>query len=142
MIVPVPDRLTAFYWEAARRGELQLLRCDGCGTFRHWPKPMCRACGSMHLSPATVSGRGTVYSWTVAHQAFHPAFADRLPYVIVVVELEEQAGLRVLATLEDVAPEDVTAGMAVEVAFTEVAPDVVLPVFRPARGHVSASGAA
>ena len=68
--------------------------CNNCGKVRHYPCLLCDACYSnaVHWKPAT--GRGTVHSWTVAHHAFHPAFADELPYVLVTVDLED--GVRAL----------------------------------------------
>lgn len=126
---PAPDEMTAFFWEGCLRGELWILRCDSCGRFIHWPRPVCSGCLSTSLSPALVSGRGTLYSFTVARQAFHPWFQARLPYVIATVALEEQADLRMVTNmLDDVSSLEVD--MPVEVAFTEVAEGLVLPMFR------------
>ena len=77
-----------------------------------------------------MSGRGVVYSFTVARQAFHPWFADRLPYVLAVIELAEEEGLRMLSNVVDCVPQDVAVGAAVDVAFQAISDDVTLPVFR------------
>src|SRR4051812_26049189 len=77
------------FWEGLEQGELRLQRCADCGRFRHYPRPMCPACHSLAREWTPVSGRGTIYSYTrVEHQA-HPAMAGRLPYTILLVELEE-----------------------------------------------------
>ena len=128
---PDPDSLAAFYWEGARLGELRLQRCSSCRLFIHYPRPVCRRCLSRELAPEAVSGRGVVHAHTVMEQAFHPFYADRVPYVVALIELEEQTGLRVLSNVIDCAAGDVTIGMPVEVAFETVGPALTLPVFRP-----------
>ena len=77
-----------------------------------------------------VSGRGTVFSYAVMHQVYHPGFAAEVPYAVVVVELAE--GARLVSNLVDCPLRDVTIGMPVEVVFEEVTPEVTLPKFRPA----------
>lgn len=129
--VPDPDSLGAFYWRGAAEGRLLIQRCRGCGTFIHYPRPVCRVCLSRRLEPTPVSGRGIVHSWTVMMQAFHPFFVDRVPYTLVSVELEEQEDLRVMANLVDCPPERVRVGMPVEVVFEQLTPELTVPQFRP-----------
>jgi uncharacterized OB-fold protein len=74
-----------------------------------------------------VSGRGVVHSFTVTHFPL-PGFEP--PFAVVLVELEEQQGLRMVSNLVDVAPDQVTIGMPVEVTFEKVADDVTLPLFK------------
>ena len=125
--LPQVDAETSFFWEAARRGELHILRCRGCGTYIHLPRPACRTCGSTDLAPERVSGRGVVHSFTVTH---FPLPGYEPPFAVVLVELEEQQGLRLASNLVDVAPEEIEIGMEVEVVFEQVADDVSLPLFR------------
>lgn len=132
--VPQPGALTTFFWDAIAAGRLDILRCDGCGHFVHYPRPICDRCQSDRLTPATVSGRGAVYSYTVVMQAFHPYFVDRLPYVLAVIELEEEPGLKVTTTLVDCAEADLRVGLPVELVLTDVGYGLVLPLFRPAGG--------
>lgn len=131
---PDPESLGAFYWEGARQGVLLIQRCDECGTYIHYPRPVCRVCLSQRLTPAPVSGRGVVHSYTVMMQPFHPFFADRVPYVVASIELEEQTGLRVMSNLVDCDLDAVEVGMPVEVVFEDVVPDWTVPQFRPAPG--------
>jgi uncharacterized protein len=130
-VVPAPDPLTAFFWEASREERLAILRCDACGWFVHWPRSMCKRCHSFSLSPADVSGRGHLYSYTVGVQAFDPWFATRLPYILAVVDLEEQPHLKLVSNIVDCAEEDVSIGMPLEVTFERVTPQITLPMFRP-----------
>ena len=79
-----------------------------------------------------VSGRGRVYTYTVTHHRVVPGFDD-LPYAVALVELDEQAGLRMLANLPGVPLESIHVGMAVEVVFERLPDGGRLPQFRAAR---------
>ncbi|HZQ56978.1 MAG TPA: Zn-ribbon domain-containing OB-fold protein [Acidimicrobiales bacterium] len=128
---PEPDATTAFYWEAASHGKLTLQRCRSCRWLQFPPDVCCVHCQAEAFDHAELSGRGTVFTFAVVDRALHEGFVDALPYIVALVELEEQAGLRVLANIIDAEPRDVSCGMAVEATF-EVRGDVVLPQFRPA----------
>lgn len=58
-----------------------------------------------------VSGRGTVFTYTVNHHPYNPEVPT--PYVIALVELAEQSGLRVAANIVGCDPDSVTCGMPV-----------------------------
>jgi uncharacterized OB-fold protein len=133
-VLPVPDGLTRFFWDAARESRLAILRCDNCGWYVHWPRPVCKRCHSFSLTPTQVSGRGSLYSWAVCVQAFDPWFASRLPLILAVVELEEQANLKLVTNLVDCPEEEVQIGMPVEVTFEVISADITLPMFCPRRG--------
>lgn len=119
------------FWDAARRHELVVQRCTGCGTHRFPARDICSRCLSRDAAWTPVSGRGSVFSWAIMHQVYHPGFAAEVPYAVVVIELDE--GARLVSNLVDCAPADIRAGMPVEVVFDDVAPDVSLPKFRPRR---------
>lgn len=112
--LPAPDAETAFFWEAAAAGRLDILRCDSCATFVHYPKPACWNCSSTDLTPATVSGRGTIHSFTITHRSV-PGF--EAPFNVILVELAEQPGLRMVSNLIGAEPR---IGMQVQVGFTTV----------------------
>ena len=126
-----PNDTARFFWDAAREHRLVIQHCDSCGTFVHWPQLLCPRCHGDALSPAEVSGKGTVYSFTVVHHLFNPAFAEDVPYALVLVELAEQPGLRLLANVVGCPNEALRIGMAVEVTF-EDREGYSLPQFRPA----------
>jgi hypothetical protein len=117
------------FWEAARRHELVVQRCRGCGTHRFPARDICSRCLSREAGWVRVSGRGTVFSWATMHQVYHPGFAADVPYAVIVVELEE--GARLVSNLVACAPGEIVAGMPVEVVFEDVTPEVTLPKFRP-----------
>jgi len=128
--IPPIHGLTAPYWEAARRNQLVMQICDTCTHRPFPPRAHCPTCGAGTLSWAPVSGRGTVYSFTVAHRPPHPVFAEHCPLVIAIVELDE--GPRLITNIVAGDPADVTVGMAVRVFFEPIDDsDVALPVFVP-----------
>jgi hypothetical protein len=129
--LPQPDVQTQGFWDGCRQHQLRLLRCRDCGTWVHQPAAMCHACGSMALDWAPVSGRGTVYTWTVVHHAPLSGFQAEVPYIVAWIELEEQPGLRILSNVVDCAPDQLRAGLAVRVTFRDVSDDISLPLFRP-----------
>ena len=128
---PLPEITPAMrpFWDAARRHELVVQRCAGCGTHRFPARDLCSRCLSRTVEWAPVSGRGTIFSWTMMHQVYHPGFADEVPYAVVVVELEE--GVRLVSNLVGCPVDAIVAGMPVEVTFEDVTPEVTLPKFRP-----------
>lgn len=101
--VPVPDARSEGYWDAAAAHVLALARCGRCGRFTHPPDVACPHCLSTDpgFTFVPVDGRGAVRSWTVLRDSFLPGFADDLPLVLVDVELDVQADLRLIGRLVD-----------------------------------------
>lgn len=130
--VPEPTPLSQPFWEAASRHEVRIQRCKNCAKHIFYPRFNCPNCGSRDLEWVTASGKGIVYTFTVARRPTHPAFADRVPYVIAIVELEE--GVHMTTNIVDCDPDEVRVGMEVEAAFEDVSDDVSLVVFRPVPG--------
>jgi uncharacterized OB-fold protein len=116
------------FWEAARRHQLVVQRCRGCGALRFPARDLCSRCLSREVEWAPVSGRGTIFSYAIMHQVYHPGFADEVPYAVVQVELEE--GARMLTNVVGCPPAELTIGMPVEVVFEDRTPEVTLPKFR------------
>lgn len=122
--------LHAPFWEALRSHRMVLQRCDGCGRYRFIPGEICPHCHSRAATWTPVSGRGSVYTYTVVHRAPTPAYQAHAPYVLAQVELEE--GPRVSGTVVGVPPDQVSVGMPVQVVFDDVEPDLTLYRFTPA----------
>jgi uncharacterized OB-fold protein len=127
VIRPMVNRDTAFFWEGTARGELRIQQCGGCGELRHPPGPMCPHCNETKPKHIVASGLGEVYSYVVHHHP--PVPGHTLPFVIALVELEE--GVRLLAELTDVAPEEVRVGLPVRIGFTKIDDELTMPVWRP-----------
>lgn len=129
-VLPRLDDTNREFWTAGERGELRFWRCQHDGYWIHPPSPRCPQCLSEDIAIETASGRGVVHSFTVNHQPWNPTMPAR--YVIALVQLEEQAGLRLMTNLVDVEPDDVRVDMPVEVTFEQY-DDTWLPMFRPPR---------
>ncbi len=119
----------AHFWTGGARGELCLLRCSACRHWIHPPAPICPACLARDVAPEAVSGRARVATFTVNHQSWIPGFDP--PYLVAIVELDEQRGLRLTTNLVKCAIEDVRIDMRVRVVFEE-RDDVWIPLFEPA----------
>jgi uncharacterized OB-fold protein len=121
-----PD--TQFFWDGVKDHKLLIQRCAGCQALRHPPRPMCPRCNSVSWDTVESSGRGEVFSFVMPLLPSYPWF--EYPYIVVLVDLEE--GIRLVSNLCDIAPDDVTIGMAVEVFYEQFDDGLVLPQFRPA----------
>ena len=128
--LPAPDDATEPYWQGCREHELRMQRCKPCGHLRFPPRPMCPRCQSFDCAWVPVSGRGTVYSWVACHPPLLPAFQERAPLVVLLVELAESPDLRIVGNLLDDDGQELEIGMPVEVVFEELTPDVTLPQWR------------
>ena len=125
-VLPALDFDNEFFWTSGRDGVLRFLRCAECEVLVHPPVPYCAQCGGKP-EPTAVSGRGTVYSFTVNHQAWD---GTTDPYVIGLVAIDEQPEVRLTTNLVDCELDDVHIGMPVEVVFADHDP-IYLPLFRP-----------
>ena len=126
--MPYPAAVSEPFWAAARRHELVVQQCTACDALAFYPRSTCPSCGSAELDWRPVSGNGTLHSLTVARRATHPKLADRVPYVIAVVELDE--GPRLTSTVVDCDPDALRIGQRLAVGFEDHA-EISLPVFRP-----------
>lgn len=123
------DPVEQEFWLRCQDGRLHFQRCASCGTWRHLPRYMCARCGSPEFAWEPSSGKGTLFSWTVTHQALHPAFAADIPFIAAVVELEE--GVRMATRLVGCPPERLELEMPLTLDFETLGDDFRLPVFRP-----------
>lgn len=135
--VPVPDERSAGYWAAAGEHVLAIARCSNCGRFAMPPGMVCSGC--LGTEPTfvfePVSGAGTIRSWTIIRQAFLPGFVNDVPYVLVDVELDEQADLRMIGRLVDGVDREFAIGDRVTVAFDDRTDEVAVPGFTLTAGR-------
>jgi hypothetical protein len=129
--VPVPSPETKPFWDAAKRGVLELPRCGACRKLHYYPRGVCPHCLSNDLSWERLRGTATLHTFTIVHRG-QKGFPVPTPYVLAVVQLTE--GPRMMTTLIDVDPAAVSIGMPVEVCFRDVSDTITLPLFRPSRG--------
>jgi uncharacterized OB-fold protein len=131
-LLPTPGPETTPFWTGGRDGQLLIFRCRSCGHFFHPPGPVCWRCRSTDVGPEPASGRATVAAFTINRQPWIPGFEP--PYVVAMVELAEERDTRLVTNIIEIAPEEVTVGLEVEVVFeawTSGSTEVWLPLFRP-----------
>ena len=128
--VPTPDEASAPFFDGAKRGVLMIQRCSDCGTHLFPLREICEECLGDNLEWVESSGRGTVHTFAVMHQVYHPGLAGDVPYNLTVVELEE--GPRMTTNIVGIDNEAIEVGMAVAATFEEVDEGVFIPRFRPA----------
>src|SRR4051794_702698 len=125
-LLPRLDDTNREFWTAGQRGELRLWRCQACGYWIHPWSPRCPMCLSKDVATDVASGDGTIHAFTVNHQPWYPNLDP--PYVVAIVELPEQDGLRLTTGIVGTAPDDVRIGLPVHVVFDNYE-DVWLPFF-------------
>ncbi|MBI1800958.1 MAG: Zn-ribbon domain-containing OB-fold protein [Chloroflexi bacterium] len=130
--LPVPDPVTKPYWDSVKAHAMQLQKCAQCGKFIFYPRAVCPHCFSRDLRWTPVSGRGTVYGFSISYQKGMPAFGAEAPYTVAVVELEE--GVRMMTNLIGIEPDPnkIKVGMPVVVQYDDVTEAITLPKFKPA----------
>jgi len=127
--LPIPNEDTKPFWDSLKEHKLKIQKCRQCGQFRFPPRVICPHCMSLESEWVEAKGVGTVYSFTIVHHAYTPAYESEIPYVVAIVELEE--GTRLISNIIGCKPEQVQIGMPVELAFEDVTPEFTLHRFRP-----------
>lgn len=128
--VPQPDDVSQPFFDGARRGVLMIQRCTGCGAFLAPGSRLCTECLDESLEWVEAGGRGTLFTYAIMYQRYHPAFYDEIPYNIAVVELDE--GPRLNTNIVGIANDDLRVGLPVVVTFEAMSDGVSVPKFRPA----------
>jgi len=121
--LPTAQPETDDYWERAREHELWLMHCDDCSSTYFYPRSICPNCFSRNTRWRQSSGRGTLYAFAIVHRPPRPTFADRVPYIVALVELEGGARLKAVTPSALALPEGAHVGL-------EFAPSA-LYVFHP-----------
>jgi uncharacterized OB-fold protein len=131
--IPVPDEQTKPFWDAAKRGVLELQRCQSCGHFQHPPHATCVKCVSTDLKFEAVRGVGTIYAYTIMYHSGDKRFAPAVPYASIIVELDDAPGALLAGNLLQSPYTEAKVGRQVEVIFEPLNDDITLPQFRLAR---------
>ena len=135
LLPDLDDETSAPFWAGTARGELLVQACAARAVLRRMPpRPMCPACRSISVRWEPTSGRGTIWSFIVAHPPLLPAYAALAPYNAIVVALDEEPAIRFVGNLvatpdgpiNGVDPATITIGEPVRVVFQTV-DDVTLP---------------
>lgn len=128
--LPLVNEENKPFWEYCKKHELRMQKCTRCGHIRFPVSILCPGCHSLDSQWVKLSGKGSIYSFTVYRVAYHPAFEDDIPYVLAIIQLAE--GPRMESNIVGCPPEDVRIEMPVEVAFDDITSEISLPKFKPA----------
>jgi len=121
------------FWEGTAIGELRFQKCNECGNKMFPARLYCTNCMSQNIGWSKASGKGKIYSYSVAYE-YPPARVAKFlstPYIIALVDLIE--GVRMMTNIIDCEPENIKIGMPVEVIFTDIGENIILPKFKPAK---------
>jgi uncharacterized protein len=124
-----------FFWNSAAAGKLVYQLCTDCSTGRHPPQPRCGRCGSRSFAWKESGGRGKIWSFVVVHAPTLPAFQELTPFPVILVELDDAPGVRLLgnlgaaegAEINTVPAHEYDIGTPVRVSFRDQDGQVVLP---------------
>jgi uncharacterized OB-fold protein len=135
VLLPEFDDESEPFWQGAAERKLLVQACGSCGRLRHPPRPMCPSCQSEKMEWREMSGRGTIWSYVVAHPPLLPSYQSLAPYNVIVVSLDEDPDIRMIGNLlareggeiNEVDPATIVIGEPVRVVYEKVAEDVTLP---------------
>jgi len=122
---------TREFWAATKDKQLKYQPCKNCKTIVFYPRRHCTGCTGGQLEWKVASGKGTVYTYSVVRQSYHPFFRHKIPYAVAWIDLDE--GPRILSNVIGVNDplKDIKIGMKVEVEWEEHE-ELNIPLFRPA----------
>jgi uncharacterized protein len=128
--VPQPTETTRPFWDGLREGKILIQYSPSSQQWVFYPRVLIPGTLADDLEWREITGNGNVYTYTITYRATSPAWQDRLPQIIAVVEVDE--GARIPTELVEVKPDDVKVGMRVQPVFDR-APDgeSVLLKFKP-----------
>lgn len=129
--VPMVTPESQFYWEKCKQHELWMRYCNRCQQPYFYPRDVCPMCGSRDVTWRQMSGRGRIHTFAIVHRPPTPAFADDVPFVTAIVELDEGPRMMTNILMADPTPEKLRVGMPVEVVFEDITEEISLPKFRP-----------
>ena len=126
---PPVSEVTKPFWDATREERLLLQWCTSCDKPVFYPREACPSCLGFDLDWRPSAGRGVVYAVSVQYKPNFPGLADKVPYAVVLVDLDE--GVRLMSNVVDCDIGDVVIGLPVELTWEPLSDGRNLPQFRP-----------
>lgn len=127
-MLPEVTQYSEDFWTGGAKGELRIYRCRSCGHWFHPPTGACFRCRSRDVGPEVASGRARVAAFTVNEHQWFPGFPP--PYVVAIVELDEEPDVRLTTNIVDCELDRVAVGLPVRAVFEE-RDDLWVPLFAP-----------
>ena len=118
---------TQHFWRATKDREFRYQQCQSCETIVFYPRRHCTGCTSGKLKWKVANGTGTVYTFSIVRQSYHPFFRNLVPYCVAWIDLDE--GPRILSNVVGGKPEEVRIGQRVQIEWEEHE-ELNLPLFR------------
>jgi uncharacterized OB-fold protein len=132
--LPTQSPETKPFWDAADEGRFIVQQCRGCREFQFPYRGFCCHCWTAELDEVEATS-GTVFTHSTIFRNDSPGFAQDVPYVAAVVQLDDdRGGLMVQTNIVDCEPDAVHIGMPVEVSFQTIDDGRQIPMFTPRRG--------
>ena len=116
-VLPTVDERTSAFFTS---GKILLQTCTSCSTTQHPPEDVCHRCQAMEFEFREFAGKGSIYSYTIVRHPVHPALVEAIPYVVVLVSLDEIPDVRITGNLLDATPEQVQIGLPVVAVWEEI----------------------
>ncbi len=127
-IKPTVSDINRPFWDGCKEGRLRVQRCSRCEELRYPVAVVCPNCLSKESRWEDLSGRGEIFSFVIIHRGYHPYWAERVPYNVAMIELEE--GLRMFSNIVGTPNDQLQVGQKVSVEFEVRDEDLTVPVFK------------
>jgi uncharacterized OB-fold protein len=124
----VPYAFSRAFWEATREKRLLIQRCVATGQYQFLPRPVSIFTGTRDLEWCEVSGRGELFSYTVAWRG-PDAFRGHEPYAVGTVTLD--VGVNIVGNIVRCDHENLRIGMRLEPHWHPLADGKHLLMFQP-----------
>lgn len=129
--MPEPTPVTQPFWDGLREHKVRIQYSPSADRYVFYPRILAPGTLADDLEWREVSGNGTLYAFTVADRPTAPPWADSLPQLLAIVELDE--GPRVSTEMVGADPAELRVGMPVRAVFSDYPDkDVTLLRFAPA----------
>ena len=126
-----PRHYSRPFWEATKQKKLLVQYDRKAGRYQFYPRATSIHTGrTRDLEWREVSGRGEVFSYTVARRA-RPPFEGHEPFLLVVVTLEE--GVNVMADMVHCGLDEIRIGLRVKPFWAPLPDGTNLLMFEPDR---------
>jgi uncharacterized OB-fold protein len=125
---PKPRTFSKAYWDATREKRLLVQFDRRSGKYQFFPRATSIYNGHRDLEWREVSGKGQIFSYTIAERA-RPPFQGHEPFAIGLVTLDE--GVNVMANIVHCTRDRLKIGLRVKPFWTPLANGTHLLMFEP-----------